>query len=154
MQDMQESTGVYWILTANDIDCLPGPLVDRLNVWSVELPNDTERGEIFQIKMRHNGRDVKDVCPKGLMNVVKATDGFSGRQIERVWLKALNLAFNAGREPQEQDILTALKGEIPTSKTMEGEIKARRQRLDGKAKPVTSPTMKTLLTSRKVQAAG
>lgn len=155
MQDIQESEGIYWVLTANDIDCLPGPLIDRLNLWSVDLPNDTERGEIFQIKMRANGRAVKDVCPKGLMEVVKRTDGFSGRQIERVWLKAMNLAATENfREPLEKDILAALQGEVPTAVAMKDEIDARRKRLEGRARPVTSPTLKKLMTSRDRAVAG
>lgn len=155
LQDIEQSEGIYWILTANDIDGLPDPLIDRLNVWSVDLPNDTERGEIWQIQMRKTNRDHKTVCPKGLMGVVKATDGFSGRQIERVWHKALALAYTDGaREPQEKDILAALTGEVPTSKTMAAQIEARRLRLEGKAKPVTAPTMQKILTGRRIQAAG
>jgi hypothetical protein len=158
IEDMQNSEGIFYVFTCNDIDQIPDPIIDRLDLWSVELPNDTERGEIFQIHMRHTGRHHEHVCPKGLMQVVKLTDGFSGRQIERVWLKALNLAFNDGvREPLEKDILDALKGEVPTSKSMVTQIEARRKRLEGIAKPVTSPTLKTVLTggSRKIsQAAG
>jgi len=155
LQDIQDSHGIFFVFTANDIDNIPDPLIDRLDLWSVELPNDTERGEIWQIQMRHTGREHKTVCPKGLMNIVKLTDGFSGRQIERVWTKALCHAFNDGqREPQEKDILDALKGEVPTSTTMKAQIDARRARLEGKAKPVTSPTMKKLLSGNTRNIAG
>ena len=158
LQDIQETEGIYYDLTCNDIDQLPAPLIDRLNLWSVELPNQTERGEILQIQMRHTGRDPRKVCPKGLANITKLLDGFSGRQIERVWLKALNLAFtDQMREPTEADLIAALKGEVPTSKSMAAEIEARRKRLEGIARPVTSPTMQTVLSgssSRKIQAAG
>ncbi len=156
LQDIQNSAGIFYIFTANDIDNIPDPIIDRLDLWYVDLPNDTERGEIFQIHMRHTGRHHSKVCPGGLMQVVKLTDGFSGRQIERVWLKALNLAFNDGvREPLEKDILAALQGEVPTSKSMAAAIEARRARLEGNAKPVTTPTLKKLLTGgRKVQASG
>ena len=155
IQDIQNSSGVFFVFTANDIDNIPDPIIDRLDGWSVELPNDTERGEIWQIQMRHTGRDHKTVCPKGLASIVKHTDGFSGRQIERVWAKALCHSFNDGqREPQEKDILDALKGEVPTSKTMAAQIEQRRARLEGKAKPVTSPTMKTLMTGKNRHVAG
>lgn len=155
LQDIQDSTGIFFVFTANDIDNIPDPLIDRLDLWSVELPNDTERGEIWQIQMRHTGREHKTVCPKGLASIVKHTEGFSGRQIERVWAKALCHAFNDGqREPVEKDILEALKGEVPTSKTMAAQIEQRRARLEGKAKPVTSPTMKTLMTGKNRTVAG
>ena len=155
LQDIQDSTGIFFVFTANDIDNIPDPLIDRLDLWSVELPNDTERGEIWQIQMRREGRDHKSVCPKGLASIVKHTEGFSGRQIERVWAKALCHAFNDGqREPKEADILEALKGEVPTSKTMAAQIEQRRARLEGKAKPVTSPTMKTLMTGKNRHVAG
>jgi len=72
-----------------------------------------------------------------------------------VWTKALCHAFNDGqREPQEKDILDALKGEVPTSTTMKAQIDARRARLEGKAKPVTSPTMKKLLSGNTRNIAG
>jgi AAA+ superfamily predicted ATPase len=157
IQDIQESEGIYFVLTANNIDDIPAPLIDRLNLWSVELPNQTERGEILQIQMARTGRNHKQVCPKGLTNVTQLLEGYSGRQIERVWLKALNLAFtDQMREPTEADLIAALKGEVPTSTSMAAEIEARRKRLDGIARPVTSPTMQAVLTggSRKIQAAG
>ena len=63
IQDMQNSEGIFYVFTANDIDNIPDPIIDRLDLWMVELPNDTERGEIFQIHMRHTGRHHSNVCP-------------------------------------------------------------------------------------------
>lgn len=156
IQDMQNSEGIFYVFTANDIDNIPDPIIDRLDLWSVDLPNEAERTEILNIQMRHTGRDAAKVCPQGLAEIVKLTDGCSGRQIERVWLKALNLAFNDGqREPEAKDILAALKGEVPTSVSMAEAIEKRRKRLAGLAKPVTSPTLQSVLSppkaGRKVQ---
>jgi AAA+ superfamily predicted ATPase len=138
LQDIQDSTGIYFIFTANDIDNLPDPLIDRLDVWSVELPNAKEREEIFAIHIRRRKRQSASF---DLAALSRASDGFSGRQIERTWQKAMATAFNDNvREPTTADILGVLAKETPTATTMKEQIEARRQRLNGKARPVTTAT--------------
>lgn len=135
LKDIQNSRGIYFLFTANDLDNIPDPLVDRLNVWSVDLPNEDERQEIWSIHIRRRGRKPQTF---DLKKLAAASEGFSGRQIERVWLKAMSLAFaDSRREPTTQDCLTKLAAETPTSVTMKEAIEARRARLKGRARPVT-----------------
>ncbi len=148
LQDMQfNSEGIYYIFTCNDIDGLPDPLIDRLDVWSVDLPNQTEREAILKIHIAKRGRKPKQFDTTKLAALL---DGFSGRQIEQVWAKAMTLAFNDKvREPRDSDILTAATKFVPTSKTMAEAIERRRKRLENRAMPASAPEAKKE-TSRKI----
>jgi AAA+ superfamily predicted ATPase len=139
LQDMQfNSENVFWTLTANDIDHFPDALIDRLDVWSVDLPTIHERQAIWSI---HIAKRHRDPATFDLPALAQATDGFSGRQIEQAWLKAMTIAFNAdSREPSTDDCLTAIRAFTPTSVTMADSIEARRRRLTGKARPASAPT--------------
>ena len=48
--------GIFFMFTANDIDGLPDPLIDRLDVWSVDLPNAEEREAIWSIHIAKRGK--------------------------------------------------------------------------------------------------
>jgi len=134
LQDLQDADGVFIAATANDIDRLPDPLVDRLDVWSVDLPNEAARADVWRIEIAGSKRNPDDF---DLERISKATDGFSGRQIVQVWEYAKTIAFNADREPTDLDIMEALNGVKPTSETMKEAIEARRKRLSGKAQPAS-----------------
>ncbi|MEA3207887.1 MAG: hypothetical protein QOE70_944 [Chthoniobacter sp.] len=138
LQDMQfGGDGIFFMFTANDIDGLPDPLIDRLDVWSVDLPTPAEREAIWRI---HIAKRRRDPAAFPLAKLAQHTDGFSGRQIEQVWLKAMTLAFNDGRrEPALADIEAASKKFVPTSVTMGDAIEARRRRLAHRATPASRP---------------
>lgn len=138
LQDMQDnSEGIFFVCTANDVDNLPDPLVDRLDVWSVDLPTATERESIWRIHIAKRNRNPKDYKITAL---AAATDGYSGRQIEQIWLKALTLAFNADQSaPTDADCLAAIKRFVPTSVTMATAIQRRRERLKDRATPASAP---------------
>ncbi|MEI6716062.1 MAG: AAA family ATPase [Verrucomicrobiota bacterium] len=151
LQDMQfNSEGIFFVFTANDIENCPDPLIDRLDVWSVDLPNAEEREAIWSIHIAKRKRKPADF---DLPALAAATDGFSGRQIEQVWLKAMTYAFNEGREPENIDALQAAGSVIPTSKTMAEVIEARRKRLSGRATPASSPVVSAKAnTQRRIAA--
>lgn len=147
LQDMQfNGDGIFFVFTANDIDGLPDPLIDRLDVWSVDLPTATEREAIWKIHIAKRNRDPKKFS---LGTLAKLTDGFSGRQIEQVWLKALTIAFNdGGREPNNDDVSEAASRFVATSVTMSEVIERRRRRLANRATPASAPETKQ--TGRKL----
>lgn len=144
LQDMQmNSEGIFYMFTANDVDNLPDPLIDRLDVWSVDLPNQTEREAIWRIHIAKehtkecNSRNPKDFT---IPYLAKITEGFSGRQIEQVWLKALTIAFNARHAaPTEADCVVSAKRFTATSITMAGPIAKRRERLKDRCTPASAP---------------
>jgi SpoVK/Ycf46/Vps4 family AAA+-type ATPase len=141
LQDMQnDSEGIFYVFTANDIDKIPAPLIDRIMLWSVDLPNPTERLAIWRIhigKLRSKQTVPWNPDDFDLNEIVAESDGFSGRQIERVWMESLKTAFNEGRPPNTGDVIAELEVTIPTSKSMAKEIEARRARLQGKATPAS-----------------
>lgn len=132
LQDMQmNSDGVFFVFTSNDIDGFPDPLIDRCDVWAFDLPNEVERKSIWSIHITKRKRKPENFDTAKLANI---TDGFSGRQIEQVWTKAMTAAFNDGRrEPVTEDAELILKGFIPTSVTMKSQIERRRERLKNRA---------------------
>ena len=137
LQDMQfNSEGIFYAMTANDIDNLPDPLIDRLDVWSVDLPNKTEREAIWKIQIEKYRRKPAKF---DLGEIADATEGFSGRQIEQVWIKALTVAFNAKREPSNKDVVTVAGTFVPTSKLMADVIEKRRKRLANRSMSASAP---------------
>lgn len=159
LQDMQfNSEGIFFVFTANDIDGFPDALIDRLDVWAVDLPTSPERAAIWRIhipKKRHDDQvtfhdpDAFDVAA-----FAEASAGFSGRQIEQMWIKALKVAYNEDdRDPTSADVLATIAETTPTSVTMADSIEARRRRLSGKAKPASHPeTVKPNNNQRKINA--
>lgn len=138
LQDMSyNSDGIFFFFTANDIDGFPDPLIDRLDVWSVDLPNATERESIWAI---HIAKRKRKPDAYSIGTLAKMTDGYSGRQIEQIWLAAMTKAFNDnGREPTNDDITEVASKFVATSVTMAQQIEARRNRLQGRAQPASSP---------------
>jgi AAA+ superfamily predicted ATPase len=150
LQDMQyNAQGIFFVFTANDIDAIPDPLIDRLDVWAVDLPNAAEREAIWRIHIAKRNRQPDSF---NLTMLANATDGFSGRQIEQAWLKAMTLAFNAEREPTTADCVTSLASFTPTSVTMADTIEARRRRLAGKATNASTPSITKINNHRKLAA--
>jgi SpoVK/Ycf46/Vps4 family AAA+-type ATPase len=155
LQDMQfNGEGIFFMFTANDIDGIPDPLIDRCDVWSVDLPNLSEREAIWQIHIIKKKRNPKKF---NIPELARLTDGYSGRQIEAAWEKAMTAAFNdEAREPEQSDITDALKRFVPTSVTMADAIEKRRKRLSGRAMPASRPEAPTPVTKgngRKLAAA-
>ena len=137
--------GIFFVFTANDIDGLPDPLIDRLDVWSVDLPTDAEREAIWRI---HIGKANRDPKAYDIPSLAKATAGYSGRQIQQVWFKAMTTAFNAERrEATNADIIEATKRFVATAVTMSEAIDARRKRLHNRATPASRPEITVVKSS-------
>jgi SpoVK/Ycf46/Vps4 family AAA+-type ATPase len=143
LQDMQDSEEIFFQFTANDIDGFPDPLIDRMDVWMVDLPGPDEREEIWSIHIAKRGRKPNQF---DLGELASVTDGFSGRQIEQLWLKAMTRSFNEDREPTTDDVLAEAQQFTTTSKLMATQIEQRRQRLAGRAKSASLPQAKSSAT--------
>jgi ATP-dependent 26S proteasome regulatory subunit len=143
LQDMQfNGDGVFFVFTANEVDNLPDPLIDRLDVWSVDLPNAAERESIWSIHLTKRGRKPSKF---NLPLLADQSEGFSGRQIEQVLLRAMTCAFNdKEREVACSDISDCLKQTVPTARLMADQIERRRTRLKNRAQPASlTPIAKT-----------
>lgn len=130
MQDGME--GVTIIATANDISLLPPEFIRRFNeVFFVDLPGPNERWEIFGIHLRKRGRNI-DSFSSQKSELLTATDGYTGAEIEKAVKDGLAAAFYAGQKDiKVKQLLTALADTKPISKVMGKKIQKIRDLAKG-----------------------
>lgn len=96
---LQEKTSpVFVVATANDISKMPPELLRKGrfdDIFYVDLPNDAERKNIFDIHIRK--RRNQDIRKIDFGKLVSKTDGFSGADIESVVVEAVENAFADGK---------------------------------------------------------
>ncbi len=125
---MQEKTApVFVIATANMVDMLPPELLRKGrfdDIFFVDLPDRSEREEIFRIHLKARHRDPEDF---NLELLAGLSDAFSGAEIEQAIIAALYDAFEENsRKLTSQDIESNLKKSIPLSQMMSEPINALR----------------------------
>jgi SpoVK/Ycf46/Vps4 family AAA+-type ATPase len=142
---MSEKTSpVFMVATANDVSALPPEMLRKGRfdeIFFVDLPESKEREQIFTIHLKKRKRDPAKF---NLKQLSKATDGFSGAEIEQVVVGALYIAFDAKRELAQKDLLAEAKAVVPLSVMMREEIEELR----------TWASMRTRPTSKKEDSAG
>lgn len=138
---MQEhQSAVFVIATANDVAAIPIELMSRFDrVFFLDLPNDTERREIFKIHLKNAGIAFPD-RQFNLDELVEKSRGMVGREIERAVREAQFTAFAEGnREIEQADLLSALEETVPISKSHQEAIELlRRWKTEGRAFPASS----------------
>lgn len=125
---------VFVLATANNISQLPPELLrkGRLDeIFFVDLPNAEERRVIFEIHIKKRGRDPGTF---DLDQLVEASDGFSGAEIEEAVISALYDVFYLAKELETADVVKSIRETIPLSKTMHEGISALRAWADGRAR--------------------
>ena len=127
----------FWVLTANRVDGLPSELLrkGRLDeVWSVGLPNEREREEIFGIHITKRGYKVEEV--DDLQACVDASAGFTAAEIEGAVKEASLENFAEWRESGGEGelpsltsdrIVAAFAGMKPMSEAFEEQFRAMEQ---------------------------
>lgn len=140
MQERDESRPVFVAATANSVHTLPPELLrkGRLDeIFFVDLPDEAERRDILSIHIRKRRRDPGsfDLGP-----LSQATDGFSGAEIEQAVRDALYLAFDRGRDLQQEDLEEAVQATVPLSRLRGEEIAQLRQWAGQRARPASSRT--------------
>ena len=138
---MQEKTKpVFLIATANDVSALPPELLRKGRfdeIFFVDLPDLEDRKEMFKIHITKRGRSPRKFR---VAELAKATNGFSGAEIEQLVIGALHLAFDAGRELETKDIMQEAKSQVPLSKMMPEEISMLRAWAKNRARPSSKRT--------------
>lgn len=118
MQEKDSPTFV--VATANDIMQLPPELLRKGRfdeIFYVGLPKTHEREKIFKIHI--NKRRPQDLRNIRIDELVKASEGFSGADIEGVVKDAVEAAFADDKSAiQTQDILYAIKNTHSLSEVM------------------------------------
>lgn len=136
---MNEKTEpVFVFATANDVTSLPPELLRKGRfdeIFAVDLPVAAERTEILEIHLRKRKRDGEKF---ELAEIAEVTDGFSGAELEALVVDAMFESFDAARELETADIVTAAKHTVPLSKTMEEKISGLRKWASTRARKSSS----------------
>jgi hypothetical protein len=137
---MQEKKApVFIVATANDVSQLPPELL-RVGRWDqlffIDLPNREERERIWQIQI---AKYTREPASFDLAQLAKVTEGFTGSEIEQVFVEALYRAFDREEEPTDLTIGEVLTEFVPLSKLMAEQLGALRTWAKGRARPATTP---------------
>ena len=137
---MQEKRSpVFIVATANDVSQLPPELL-RKGRWDelvfVDVPTREEREAIWQIQV---GKFHREAQSFDLRQLAKATESFTGSEIEQVFIEALYRAFEQEQEPRDLTIGEVLVDFVPLSKLMGESMTALRTWAKGRARSATTP---------------
>ena len=122
----EKSSPVFVIATANDVSQLPPELLRKGRfdeIFFVDLPSAEERRQIFEIHLRKKKRKPEDFA---LDELVVASQGFSGSEIEQAIVSALYDAFMDGVDIDTARVVHSAREIIPLSTTMKEGIDAMR----------------------------
>lgn len=129
------TSAVFLVATANNIDALPPELLRKGRfdeIFFVDLPGAAARRKIIEVHLSRRNRrpDAFDIS-----NLVQASEGFSGAEIEQAVVAAMHTAFAAKREMSTQDVREAMEGSPPLSVTRREQIAALRAWAKGRCVP-------------------
>ena len=97
----------------------------------VDLPDPAEREAIFRIHFERRRRPASGFR---LPELVEASQGFSGAEIEQAIISALFDAFAENGELTTDHVLEALRQTVPLSRTMDEKLAQLRAWADGRAR--------------------
>ncbi len=124
---MQEKTAPCFIVaTANNVMAVPPELLRKGRfdeVFFLDLANTEERREIFSVHIRKRKRKPEKF---DLEQLTAGSDGYVGAEIEQAVIDAMYTGFNEKREFNTEDILAALKRQVPLSSSRREEIQSLR----------------------------
>jgi hypothetical protein len=127
--------GVFVIATSNDVQSLPPEILRRGrfdDVFFVDLPDPAHRAEILNGLLSRRSRNPGDFDVAAL---VKATEGFSGAELDSVVTSALYAAYAAGRDVDDAMLLTEIGRTVPLSRLRGEEIAGLRAWAQQRARP-------------------
>jgi len=128
----ERKSQVFVVATANDISTLPPELVRKGRfdeIFFVDLPSKEVRASILAIHLANRGQPLKGF---DLKKLTKATEGFSGAELEQAIVSSL-YAAHAKKEPLDtRHLLAEIELTRPLSVVMAERITAMRQWADGR----------------------
>ncbi len=130
---------VFLVATANDVTALPPEFLRKGRfdeIFAVDLPNETERREIFGIHLQKRKRT--KLFEKMNGKAVDLTQNFTGSEIEALIEEALFNAFDEGRDITEADLIAAAKDTQPLAVTAKEKVDAIRSWAQSKARWASS----------------
>jgi AAA+ superfamily predicted ATPase len=147
----EKKSPVFVIATANDIRNLPPEMLrkGRLDeIFFVDLPTEPERRDVFRIHLRRRGRDPEKF---ELTELARASDGFSGAEIEEAVISGLFEAFSRGRDLDQATLRECLASTFPLSRTMSEELHKLRKWATGRARPASGEARTETVVRRKLE---
>ena len=117
---------VFVVGTANNIGALPPELLRKGRfdeIFFVDLPNQSEREEIFRIHVSRKNRNPENF---DLPALARATAGYTGSEVEQVVIAGMFRAFSRDKDIDTDVLLEAAKEMPPLSSTMQEQITAMR----------------------------
>jgi AAA+ superfamily predicted ATPase len=136
MQDRKAP--VFVAATCNNVTVLPPELIRKGRfdeLFFVDLPNQTERTQIFSIQLKKRKRNPPDF---DLDSVAAAAKGYSGAEIDAAVQTAMYAAYSRKTDVTTQALLDALKATVPLSTTRAEEIDALREWARKRAVPASA----------------
>lgn len=127
---------VFVVATANDVFRLPPELMRKGRfdeLFFVDLPAPAERKSIFEIHLR---RKKQDPARFDLAQLVAASDGMSGAEIEQAVISALLRALHEKRALDTALLADELASTVPLSRTRAEDVARLRELAKGRFVPV------------------
>nr|WRW10821.1 hypothetical protein PAKU117 [Papenfussiella kuromo] len=113
----EKKVPVFVIATANDIHLLPLEIVRKGRfdeIFHLNIPSREDRVLIFEIHLRRFRPQTWKTYDTNKLS--KATNKFSGAEIEQTIIEAMYVAFTEDREFNTNDILLAIKKTVPMTR--------------------------------------
>ncbi len=133
---LQEKTApVFVVATANQIRDLPPELLRKGRfdeIFFIDLPELAEREQIFRI---HLARRRRDPARFDVPALARATNGWSGAEIEQAVLAGLHAAFPLDRDVSQDDLMAVISDAVPLSRTMAEDMGSLREWAATRARP-------------------
>jgi hypothetical protein len=126
---------VFLVATANDVSRLPPELLRKGRfdeIFFVDLPSQAVRRDIFAI---HLGKRNLDPRFFDLNQLARASEGFSGSEIEQVVIDGMYRALGARENPGTDHILKELSVTSPLSVVMHEKVASLRAWASGRTVP-------------------
>jgi len=152
----ESKSRTFVIVTLNRTNGLPPEFfrAGRFDqMWFVDLPNEVERRQIFNIHMRLRGTDpaTLPLTEDDWSALIKQTNEYVGAEIEEVVRNARYASFANQRNgaPTFEQLTKAVNDVIPMSRRNADELKAIREFCAEYAKNVTTPLQYNAQAARK-----
>jgi SpoVK/Ycf46/Vps4 family AAA+-type ATPase len=135
MQDRKAP--VFVAATCNNVSVLPPELIRKGRfdeLFFVDLPNQSERKQIFGIQLSRRKRNPAEF---DLGQLAAAARGFSGAEIESIVQTALYAAYSQKVQLTAQHMMDAIRSTVPLSTTRAEEIAELREWAAKRAVPAS-----------------
>lgn len=121
---MQEKENtVFIVATANDISKMPPEFLRKGRfdeLFFVDLPNEEERGKIFEIHLKKRKKWNQKI---DIQQLVRKTEGYNGADLEAVVKDTIEKAFIDGRDTIiTEDLLASIDDTKSISQTLKGKM--------------------------------